>query len=758
MAVVWRATQLALDRCVAVKVMASRFAEDHAFRQRFEREFKIASQIDHPNVVPIYYAGEDQGRLFIVMKFVEGSNLQEILLRSSRLDPFRATHVISQVAAALDVAHARTLVHRDIKPSNVLIDGSTGHVYLADFGLAKEITDSSVTESDSVMGTARYVAPERLRNEDHGTVRGDVYSLGFLLWDLLCGVERPDPHTIPGVTPALCSVVFKAVALEPRDRYPSAGALAEAARQALGEGQRVVDLETTRLLPPPSIRGARGAFGPEAISVGLSARVKQLCDESLEDLADGDARQRLEQIRRELDQPLRIAVAGRVSAGKSTLVNALLGRRIAHTGAGETTRVVAWYRYGAPERVSVQLAGGERRERGLQTDGMLPISFGCDPDEISRLDVWLPLTELKTATIIDTPGLSSVSDEATGAARAVIGFDDDEDSRAIRQAEALLFAMAGDVEAEDQEALQAFQARFRGTDRASAVNAIGVLTKADKSGDAEDPWEDAIEKAQRLRVELGPLVSAVVPVIGLLAETANTGSLTEEHAAALRWLASLPAPERERLISGPRTLVDAELPVPLEIRRELFERLGSYGLARAFELADAGQLSAVGLVRRIRELSGIEDLHTHMHGFTQRADALKADAALTRLEKLSWTDKQLASLRGQVQRVRREPAMHVLELFRALDRCATKQIKLPPEMMTELERLVTARSLAARLGLGDDAGTTELGSIAMARQRAWKAFENDAATRSDAARVAFAVSRSYEILLKQAIQAERGPQ
>jgi hypothetical protein len=758
MAVVYRATQLALERPVAVKVMAARFAEDRAFRQRFEREFRIASQIDHPNVIPIYNAGDDGGQLFIVMKFVEGSNLQEILLKSGRLDPFRAVHVVSQVADALDVAHARTLVHRDIKPANVLIDGTTGHVFLTDFGLAKEIADSSVTETDHVMGTVRYVAPERLRNEDRGTVRGDVYSLGFLLWDLLAGVDRPDPKSVPGVTSALHSVVLKATALEPLARYASAGELAEAARNALEDGPDAAGrMDTKPLVPPPSMPGARGAFGPEAISAGLSERVKALCDKALAGVADGDARQRLLNVRRELEEPLRVAVAGRVSTGKSTLVNALLGRRIAQTGVGETTRVVAWYRYGTPERVSVRLRSGERRESGLRADGSLPEKLGVDPEQISGIDVWLPIEALKSLTIIDTPGLSSLTDEASGKARAVIGIDDDEDSRAIRQAEALLFAMAGDAHADDEEALRAFQSRFRGTERASAVNAIGVLTKADKTGDGGDPWPAALDKANRLRDELGPLVSTVVPLVGLLAETANTGSLTEEHAASLRMLAALPAGERATLLQSADDLLEADVPVSIDEREQLLDRLGLFGLARSFQLADADQLSAVGLVRRMRELSGIADLSKHMDGFSQRADALKADAALTRLEKLSWRDKSLASLRGEVQRVRREPGMHVLELFRALDRCAVKRIELPPQMMEELERLVTARSLSSRLGLGDDAGTTDLGSIASSRQRAWKAFENDPSTSPAAGKVAFAVSRSYEILLSQAIKAERGP-
>lgn len=754
MAIVYRATQLALERPVAIKVMSNSLAEDPPFRERFARESRIASQIDHPNVIPIYNAGEDQGLLFLVMKYVDGSNLQEILLKSGRLDPFRAVHLISQVAAALDVAHARALVHRDIKPANVLVDGSTGHVYLTDFGLAKEIADASITQTDHVMGTARYVAPERLRNEDRGTVRGDVYSLGFLLWDLLTGVERPEPKSVPGVPVALHNVVLKAVALEPLARYASAGELARAAHAALDAAQSDGAAEPSeRLIPTPSMPGARAAFGPEAISAGLSERVRMLCDTKLAQVEVGDARRRLENVRRELDEPLRVAVAGRVSTGKSTLVNALLGRRIAQTGVGETTRVVAWYRYGNPERVSIRLRSGQRVERGLKQDGSLP-ELGVDPEEIVGIDVWLPIDALKSVTIIDTPGLSSLTDQASGQARIAIGIEDDDDSRAIRQAEALLFAMAGDAHADDEEALRAFQARFRGAERASAVNAIGVLTKADKTGDGADPWSDSLAKAERVRGALGPLVSTVVPLVGLLAETANTGSLTEDHAEQLRALSALPAHERAALVESADGLLEADAPVSVDDREELLDRLGMFGIARAFELADAGELTGVGLMRRMRELSGIANLYKHLEGFLLRADALKADAALTRLEKLSWREPSLRFLRGEVQRVRKDPRMHVLELFRALDRCAVKRIELPDAMMSELQRLVTARSLAARLGLDDGAATADLGAVASARQRAWKAFENDPSTSSAAGKVAFTVSRSYEILLGQAIRGE----
>jgi predicted Ser/Thr protein kinase len=781
MAVVYRATQLATDRPVALKVMAAKYARDRAYRGRFARESRVASLIDHPNVIPIYGAGEEDGALYIIMKFVEGSNLQEILVRSRRVDSFRAVRLTDQVAAALDVAHAQSLVHRDIKPANVLIDGSTGHAYLTDFGLAKAINDSSITDTDHVMGTVRYAAPERLRGEDNGTVRGDVYSLGCLLWDLLAGTDRPAPDSISDIPPALRSVVKKAIRAEPMDRYGTAGELAQAAAAAIqpapvpepqdaalterrvpaaeGATSRAVTLEaggSTLLWPPPSRPGERGAFGPEAISAGLRDRVRRLCDDILRRLQEDDdapRRQLVAAVRRELDEPLRIAVAGRVSAGKSTLVNALLGRRIAETGRGETTDVVAWYRHGTPERIEVRLRNGDRFQRGLLSDGSLP-ELGVDPQEISEIDVRLQVDSLRSMTIIDTPGLSSLTEQRSESAKAVLGIDDEQ--RAIERAEALLYAMSGDAHADDQDALKAFRDLFEGTARASAVNTIGVLTKIDEAGDSHDPWPEAYAKAQRLRDVLGPLVSTVVPFVGLLAETANSGVLDEHDARDLRALAALNADRPDSMLEEPDAFLKAKVPIRADARRTLFDHLGLFGLERAFELAAADQLTGVGLARRIRELSGIDLLRKHMDGFDQRTDALKAEAALKALDDLSSRDRRLGFVRDEVQRVRDEPAMHVLELFGALDNCAVRRVRLREGMMHELDRLVTGHSLTRRLGLADDASTAELRRVAFARHRVWKAFEVNPSTSAAAGHVAFAVSRFYQILLNQAADAERG--
>ena len=186
MGVVYRARDLRLKRVVALKLMAPELAADERFRERFAREAELAMSIEHPNVVPIHDAGELDGRLYLVMRFVEGTDLRELLRAEGALDPPRALAIVAQVAHALDAAHAKGLVHRDVKPSNVLLDADE-HVYLADFGLTRPFGDGAGGATDGrSLGTPAYLAPEQIEG---GEIDGrtDVYSLGCLLYECLTG-------------------------------------------------------------------------------------------------------------------------------------------------------------------------------------------------------------------------------------------------------------------------------------------------------------------------------------------------------------------------------------------------------------------------------------------------------------------------------------------------------------------------------------------------------------------------------------------
>jgi DNA-binding beta-propeller fold protein YncE/predicted Ser/Thr protein kinase len=269
MGVVYRAEQLDLQRPVALKLIATPLARDEDFRERFVRESRAAAAIDHPNVIPVYSAGEDQGRLFLAMRFVDGEDLRTLVGRDGPLDAATAASVIAQVANALDAAHARGLVHRDIKPANVLLD--RGHAYLTDFGLTKRLSgETTMTGSGRWVGTLGYIAPEQIRGEGVDA-RADVYALGCLLFYVLTGVAPyrrdsdeatlyahlndppPDAAALePGVPPALAAVVERALAKDPDDRFPSAGDLGRAALAAVGGGPA----------PPPERTVARGAAAP----------------------------------------------------------------------------------------------------------------------------------------------------------------------------------------------------------------------------------------------------------------------------------------------------------------------------------------------------------------------------------------------------------------------------------------------------------------------------------------------------------------
>lgn len=238
----YRARQLRLDRPVALKLVQPDVARDPVIRERLRREARAVAALDHPNVVPLYEAGELDGAVYIVTRWVEGTELGALIHRDGPLEPGRAARVAAQIAAALEAAHELGLVHRDVKPSNVILTAED-HVYLTDFALVKRAgTAAGLTAVDQMLGTVDYVAPEQVEGGEPDAA-GDVYSLGCVLYEMLAGEPpfagqkggmakmwaqvnaEPPPlrERRPDVPPALADVVAQALAKAPGAR-PTAGA------------------------------------------------------------------------------------------------------------------------------------------------------------------------------------------------------------------------------------------------------------------------------------------------------------------------------------------------------------------------------------------------------------------------------------------------------------------------------------------------------------------------------------------------------
>jgi len=291
MAVVYRAHDERLDRLVALKVLAPGLTADTAFRTRFIRESRAAAAVDHPNIIPVYDAGDAGGFLFISMRYVQGGDVRSLLRDGQTPGPARAWQIISQVASALDAAHSRGLVHRDVKPANILLDASSrtnakggqapgdphDHVYLSDFGISKQTLASHLTSTGQFVGTLDYIAPEQVEGQAIDG-RTDEYSLACAAFELLCGsppfqrptslalitahLTEPPPSLLArraGLPASADAVLTKAMAKSPAQRYASCEQFATDLGRALG------------LLPGAVAAVADRGAGSGAAGAGLQA-------------------------------------------------------------------------------------------------------------------------------------------------------------------------------------------------------------------------------------------------------------------------------------------------------------------------------------------------------------------------------------------------------------------------------------------------------------------------------------------------------
>ncbi|WP_392544429.1 dynamin family protein [Oryzobacter telluris] len=459
-------------------------------------------------------------------------------------------------------------------------------------------------------------------------------------------------------------------------------------------------------------------------------------------MADLEVRGVLDELLVGLAEPLRLAVVGRVKAGKSTLVNALIGRRVAPTAAGECTRVVTWYRYGSPDRAEVVLRDGARVP--LRLDGRrLPEQLGVPLEDVSRVVVHLQAGALRDLTLIDTPGLATLTEENEAAARAAV-LGQECSKYATGDADALLYVVRESERADDIAFLHDFAAAS-GSLTASAVNTLGVLSQADLFN-AQDPMGAAQRTARRIASTSPGQFGGVVAVSGLLAQSARAGQVSETVAAALASLdgvadAILPA-WQSLDVSGLDKAAAAQA----------FSVVGPYGLLRGRGPARQG---ATSLRRWCEEASGIRDLEEVLEGtMVPRAHLIKASRTLGQLSRLG---RRVGCQRvlDLVEEVELDPVMHPIAELRALH----DLLGTAPEsaQRPRLEALLAGLPAWQVLGLPEAPDRAGSGLAPDAREAASRArADASLAVTPAVAAAATVLARSYQILAHH-LEARRGP-
>jgi hypothetical protein len=480
--------------------------------------------------------------------------------------------------------------------------------------------------------------------------------------------------------------------------------------------------------------------------MSLPAQLRDLLAAATAAYAGTPEEEVLAAVARRLDEPLRVAIAGRVKAGKSTLLNALVGERLAATDAGECTRIVTWYEHGPASRAWAHPYGGAPRQiRFDRLDGHTVLELGgLRAEDVQRLVVEVPSRRLEQLTLIDTPGIGSVSTEVS--ARTVEAMSAGERAPV---ADAVLYLMRH-LHTTDVGFLEAFhQQEFAG---ATPVNAIGVLSRADEIGAGR---VDALDIAARIAADyrrdprVRGLVQTVLPVAGLLAEAAV--GLRERDVAALRALAEGDS-DALLLSAGRFTAPAAAAPVPAQVRRELLAAMSLSGVRLSIALLRAGLVrDSSELARELGRRSGLGELReTLLTQFAQRRDVLKAQSALGAVERVLATRDVPGSdrLRARVEAVL--AGAHELAELRLLNDVRTGVVDLgSPAVVEEAEALlgIAGADVRSRLRLPADAPEEELRPALLAALRRWQRREGSPVATATARRGAAVLRRSCEGLL-----------
>ncbi|EME15347.1 GTPase [Rhodococcus triatomae] len=430
--------------------------------------------------------------------------------------------------------------------------------------------------------------------------------------------------------------------------------------------------------------------------------VHAVLDSGLRQLAafGGDLVDHANRIGAILWSPPRVVIVGRLKAGKSTLVNALIGAPVAETAALEATNVVTVYQDGAPSRAELATLDGHRR--GLPVTAGMPVELPCPAAEIAYVHRWLPSAALRDLTLVDTPGLATLTTANEDATRRALVDGFDQTRTASVDADAAVFLFDATPRADELDFLA--QLPF------TPLNTLGVLSRADGFGEGalgrQDPLEHAGRHAAVLGARLRGTVSAVTPVSGLMAQTSHTGALTERDAQALAQVSALSALDLAELL-------ESSDPAPLtpEQRDRLLDLLGEYGVLAGRHVAARG---AAALNQWLAERSGVAELRRVLHASIGRFAVLhRAQRILDELDRLAYRHAARDGIRTIVHRMRVDPAMRPVTLLADLARLHSDDPRSP--LVDELRALLEGRSPAERLGLDPAAGPDRIRAAAQAR-------------------------------------------
>jgi hypothetical protein len=462
------------------------------------------------------------------------------------------------------------------------------------------------------------------------------------------------------------------------------------------------------------------------VTASAAEQVVALVTEMEGELRGSIHEERVRSIKARLEGPLRVAIAGRVKAGKSTLLNALVGERLAPTDAGECTRIVSWYRRAQSYQVEARLSSGDSKPLAFERDnGALRISLGeLSERDVAAIEVGWPASTLEKVTLIDTPGLASINDENSRRTREFLEYDADRPA----DADAVIYLMRH-LHKSDVAFLDAFM--DRSVTAASPVNAVALLSRADEVGAGRrDAMDSAARIAQRYTTDpvVSSLVATVVPVAGLVAETGLT--LREDEATALRTLAGTPDDTLEQMLLSADQFCDLHASdLTVELRRDLLDRLGMFGVRVAIDLIKGkGTTTAAALGPQLVELSGLGNLRRVIEQhFLPRARVLQARSALVALRTLARELKSIdppAADRLDRAAERIEASAVDFARVRAAHLVASGTVSVRDEDRADLDRLLLGSGPSA-LGIGDEANDADVKRIALTQIERWRQRAGD---------------------------------